>query len=78
MPTGETTWQYYDGKSWAERALTVTELTEAEAAAETEKLLQSSRAVPIKQGSACGARLCLLVCCACLSAVPVCLIVALG
>ena len=45
VPTGETTWQYLDDGDFADRALTVTELSKAEAAVETEKALVAKEAV---------------------------------
>jgi hypothetical protein len=45
VPTGESTWQYYDGTEWAYRALTVTELSDTEAAAEAKKAQATKEAV---------------------------------
>ena len=45
VPTGETSWRYYDDTSWADRAMTVTEVSKAEAAAEVEKALAAKEAV---------------------------------
>ena len=45
VPTGETTWQYLDHGDFVDRALTVTELSKAEVAVETEKALVAKEAV---------------------------------